>query len=252
MKIFATLALALAASSSCLAERIVPIGHVQHNVYTGPYASSFVPTWTGYSATYQWTINLAALNAVVNRSHTPLIALRIRDNGNNTYSGQSDGADVDYLTFTGADLSAGHVGFAYDGPMAIHQAETEAQLAQRVSVIDTVVGDQAQTVMHFVSLGRVGQFQISTTGFQTGGFDITSTMLAKFVEAGSSEGVYLELVFMDFRRTDLNQDGTVGSQDMSILFNNWGQTGENIADLNDDGIVNSSDYSIQLNEWGFQ
>lgn len=250
MKIFATLALALAASSSCLAERIVQIGHVQSNAYTGTYASSFVATWTG--AAYQWTIDLAALNAVVNTTHTPLIALRIRDNGSNTYGPWSPGADVDYLAFTGADLSAGHVGFAYDGPTAIHQTETEAQLAQRVSVIDAASGDQAHTFPHFVSLGRGGQFQISTTGFQTGGFDITSTMLAKFVEAGSTEGVYLELVFMDFRRTDLNQDGTVGAPDAAILFNNWNQVGENPADLNDDGIVGSSDYSILLNEWGFQ
>jgi hypothetical protein len=49
---------------------------------------------------------------------------------------------------------------------------------------------------------------------------------------------------------DLNQDGAVDAADVTILLDNWGATGPNIADLNGDGFVGASDFSLLLNNWG--
>ena len=49
---------------------------------------------------------------------------------------------------------------------------------------------------------------------------------------------------------DLNGDGAVDAADVTILLDNWGATGPNIADLNDDGFVGASDFSLLLNNWG--
>lgn len=53
------------------------------------------------------------------------------------------------------------------------------------------------------------------------------------------------------RLGDLNEDGLVGSQDLSIMLNNWGQTsfGSNPADLNNDGVVNAPDLTILVGNW---
>ncbi len=47
--------------------------------------------------------------------------------------------------------------------------------------------------------------------------------------------------------TDINGDGSTGSQDLSILLNGWGTASP---DLNGDGVVGSADLSIMLNGWG--
>ena len=49
---------------------------------------------------------------------------------------------------------------------------------------------------------------------------------------------------------DLNGDGAVDAADVTILLDNWGATGPNIADLNGDGSVGASDFSLLLNNWG--
>lgn len=48
---------------------------------------------------------------------------------------------------------------------------------------------------------------------------------------------------------DLNGDGIVNAQDLSILLGAWGQWGS-AADLNGDGIVNAADLAILLGNWG--
>lgn len=48
---------------------------------------------------------------------------------------------------------------------------------------------------------------------------------------------------------DLNGDGIVGAQDLSILLNAWGSSG-GPADLNRDGTVGAQDIAILLNNWG--
>ena len=48
-----------------------------------------------------------------------------------------------------------------------------------------------------------------------------------------------------YLRGDLNGDGVVNIQDMTLLSANIGQTGENVADLNGDRVVNIQDL-VQL------
>jgi len=47
---------------------------------------------------------------------------------------------------------------------------------------------------------------------------------------------------------DLNGDGTVDSQDLAIVLNNWGNLGE--GDIDGDGTVGSADLAAVLNAWG--
>ena len=48
---------------------------------------------------------------------------------------------------------------------------------------------------------------------------------------------------------DLNGDGIVNVQDLSILQSEWGTSGQR-ADINLDGTVNISDLSIMMSQWG--
>ena len=48
---------------------------------------------------------------------------------------------------------------------------------------------------------------------------------------------------------DLNQDGKVDAEDLSILMSEWG-VNPNIADFNKDGIVDASDLADLLAKWG--
>ena len=47
---------------------------------------------------------------------------------------------------------------------------------------------------------------------------------------------------------DLNGDGHVDAQDITILLSSWGQPG--VADLDGSGAVGSADITIMLNFWG--
>ncbi len=48
---------------------------------------------------------------------------------------------------------------------------------------------------------------------------------------------------------DLNNDGSVSLQDLSMLLSNWG-TNNSSADLDKNGTVGLSDLSILLSHWG--
>ena len=47
---------------------------------------------------------------------------------------------------------------------------------------------------------------------------------------------------------DLNEDGTVGGQDLSIMLSSWGADGP--ADLDGDGVVGGTDLARLLSSWG--
>ena len=51
---------------------------------------------------------------------------------------------------------------------------------------------------------------------------------------------------------DLNNDGCVGMEDLSLVESNWGRIGDDIkaGDTNKDGIVNMEDLAIVEKEWG--
>jgi hypothetical protein len=47
--------------------------------------------------------------------------------------------------------------------------------------------------------------------------------------------------------SDINQNGRVGGDDVSILVSQWGRCGS--ADLDNNGVVGSSDLEILLTDW---
>ena len=49
---------------------------------------------------------------------------------------------------------------------------------------------------------------------------------------------------------DLNNDGAVGSSDLSLLLTSWGGATPLIADINGDGEVNAADMALLLAHWG--
>jgi len=63
---------------------------------------------------------------------------------------------------------------------------------------------------------------------------------------------YAATILGTLRLGDLNNNGLVGSEDLSILLSNWGQVlfGNNPADLNGNGIVDAPDLSILVSNWG--
>jgi len=48
---------------------------------------------------------------------------------------------------------------------------------------------------------------------------------------------------------DLNGNGRINTQDLSILLSFWGSTARPAADINQDGYVNTQDFSIMLSQW---
>jgi hypothetical protein len=63
---------------------------------------------------------------------------------------------------------------------------------------------------------------------------------------------YAAVIIGSTRLGDLNNNGSVGSEDLSIILSNWGQIsfGNNPADLNGNGIVDAPDLSILVSNWG--
>lgn len=52
------------------------------------------------------------------------------------------------------------------------------------------------------------------------------------------------------RRSDLDEDGTVGARDLAILLSAWGAAGpKSAADLNEDGSVDADDLAIMITSW---
>jgi len=53
---------------------------------------------------------------------------------------------------------------------------------------------------------------------------------------------------------DINNDGYVGDEDLSLILTNWNQTVTpgtmTLGELNGDGLINQSDLNIVLNNWG--
>jgi hypothetical protein len=48
----------------------------------------------------------------------------------------------------------------------------------------------------------------------------------------------------------MNDDGTVGGDDLGILLSGWGQGPNSAGDINRDGQVNGADLGYLLNAWG--
>ena len=78
----------------------------------------------------------------------------VLDGGGNQYGG-SPGADVDYWHLSGAPAELTTT-FAYSGTNAVHIGESSASLANRMSLMDAIVGDQDYNSTHFISLGATG------------------------------------------------------------------------------------------------
>ncbi len=55
--------------------------------------------------------------------------------------------------------------------------------------------------------------------------------------------------FIIKKKSDLNGDGVVGSQDLQLLLSLFGDQTGTLADINQDGIVDIRDISILLGEW---
>ena len=87
-------------------------------------------------------------------------------------------------------------------------------------------------------------------GLMFGGSQITEIELNNINNIINSQGYSIKHTKIAAKAADLNQDGKVDSQDMSILFSSWANGGLMNADINMDGIVNSEDLSILINEWG--
>ncbi|HSX58469.1 MAG TPA: Ig-like domain-containing protein [Candidatus Saccharimonadales bacterium] len=88
--------------------------------------------------------------------------------------------------------------------------------------------------------GKVGMssYVLTVNVYQQGGTTILATAQQTITEGTST------------KVGDVNGDGTVGSQDLSILISTWGSSTDLRADLNKDGKVSSSDLAILISKWG--
>ena len=55
-------------------------------------------------------------------------------------------------------------------------------------------------------------------------------------------------VIQEASSPDLNGDGVIGGEDLSILLSQWGSDGT--ADFDGDGLVGGADLSFLLSFWG--
>ncbi len=74
-----------------------------------------------------------------------------------------------------------------------------------------------------------------------------------FVRATNAAGSDTEILYLGIAESaceaDVNQDGVVSAQDISLILAYWGSA-SSIADLDGDGIVGASDLAIVLSAWG--
>lgn len=85
----------------------------------------------------------------------------------------------------------------------------------------------------------------SIAGFQVG---------LTYRPAGSPGTVTINnvsFVLLPLTAGDVNHDLNVNMDDLLLILNNWGATGQGIPDANDDGVVNIDDLLIVVNHWGF-
>jgi hypothetical protein len=97
-----------------------------------------------------------------------------------------------------------------------------------------------------VNVGNVTTYTISNlTNSTTYYFSVTAS------DTSSNESAFSSQVSKYISKTaDLNSDGLINMQDVSILMANWGSTSRPKADINQDGYVNMQDVSIMMSQWG--
>ena len=101
---------------------------------------------------------------------------------------------------------------------------------------------------------KVGQFSFLASRLQDGAFftfDGTVTFQASDGRTVSDQGIigFPECITCTERCiADLDDDGSVGGSDITILLAQWGQPGD--ADLDGNGVVDGPDLTIVLGTWG--
>lgn len=91
--------------------------------------------------------------------------------------------------------------------------------------------------------------QTTFIGLMHGGMCINETELNAINYKINQHGYSVSYVKINALASDINQDGSVDAQDLSLLTNSWG-TNDVFKDLNRDGRIDASDMSILLAEWG--
>ncbi|MSR41656.1 MAG: hypothetical protein EXS10_07115 [Phycisphaerales bacterium] len=74
-----------------------------------------------------------------------------------------------------------------------------------------------------------------------------------FVRATNLSGSDTEILYLGIEDSpciaDINEDGVVSAQDVSIVLGYWGSISE-LADVDNNGVVGATDLTIVLNAWG--
>lgn len=86
-------------------------------------------------------------------------------------------------------------------------------------------------------------------GLMHGGMLINENELIAINNKINSSGYAISYIKMSSKIEDLNQDGKVDGQDLSILMSSWGSN-DSLKDINRDGKVDAADMSLLLSEWG--
>jgi len=87
--------------------------------------------------------------------------------------------------------------------------------------------------------GLIGTQKTEIYGSNTPGMKVTGNHYAAVITGSTRLG-------------DFNNNGSVGSEDLSVLLSSWGQVsfGNNPVDLNGNGVVDAPDLSILVSNWG--
>lgn len=86
-------------------------------------------------------------------------------------------------------------------------------------------------------------------GLMHGGMCINENELNAINSKINGHGYNISFVKINTLASDINQDGAVDAQDLSLLASSWGKS-DIFKDLNRDGIIDAADMSILLAEWG--
>ena len=96
---------------------------------------------------------------------------------------------------------------------------------------------------------EAGVHAIRVEFFERGG---GAGLIVKYAAPGGALSVIPEAAWSHggslFQSPDLNGDGMVGGDDLSLLLSQWGSDGT--ADFDEDGIVGGSDLAYLLSYWG--
>ena len=158
--------------SAAMAELTIDVGRF-NNVHPRPNYS-YVGEWGEYVSSADvdgyTVLDIDVAGIMSQGGERYLRSISIRDFGNNSYGELSPGADIDLVEFVGIDPDVEVVAM-YDGPTSDHLGESSDAIMNRLSYLDAFSGANQRDDDVYVSLGRLGELELSFLGGGGGGDD---------------------------------------------------------------------------------